>query len=178
MPLAGLFRRWRSQWATARVLVALSAIYLFSQVVIVLILDPLGPLSFLRAQITFSRETYLSYLAGWEAAGLLSRYRAHFLLDCAHPFWYASALGTALAIGLNRQGCSERWNGLLWMPIAGGLCDLVENLFHISFVADPAGVSAPAVFCSALAANTKWALLGLSMLAALGLVARAPRRLL
>jgi hypothetical protein len=146
-----------------RLLVVFGVLYLGSQAIILTLLRDLGLMQFARAQTTFSKATFLTLVHQWESAQLLPQYQRHFYFDFVHPVWYSCLLAGFIAKGLDRRGISDRWNWLLLMPFLAGLMDLVENCFHVRFIADLAAVTQPMITLSALAANLKWTLAGLSL---------------
>lgn len=175
MTLGPRLARLRRRLGATRALAGFGAIYLASQATIGAILHPMGPAKFLRAQTTFSRETYLALTAEWERAGLLGRYWAHFWLDFVHPAWYACLLAGLLARGLDRRGLGPRANPLLALPFLAGAMDLIENTVHVHLLSRRPDVSQAAITVGALACNAKWLLAGGSLALAIGL-ALAPRR--
>lgn len=152
-----------------------SLIYLVSQAVIGAILHPLGAVNVIRAQTTLSAETWLSFARAWESAGLLYRYRAHFLVDFIHPLWYALALAAAIAWGLQRNGAPAAWDRSLLLPVVAAVMDVVENVCHLVFLSDLDAVSRSLVVVSATASNTKWVLAAASVVLASVLALRARR---
>lgn len=167
---------FRENFGAMRVVVFFLVVYLITQIAIGSILHPLGAADFFRAQTTFSRDTYLAYVAQWQAAGLIERYYGHYWLDFVLPVWYALLLGSMLAHGLQRNRMSARWNGVLVIPFVAGAMDITENVFHLIFLSNLSGVSEPMIVMSALAANTKWALAGASVILVVALYGRAAGR--
>jgi hypothetical protein len=153
----------RVRLGSNRLLVVFGVLFLASQAIIATILRDLDLVQFARAQTTFSKATYLALAHQWESEQLLPQYQRHFYFDFLHPVWYACLLAGFLAKGLDRRGLSDRWSCLLLMPFLAGLLDLVENCFHVRFIADLASVTQPMITISALASNLKWALAGLSL---------------
>ena len=146
-----------------RLLVVFGVLTLASQAIILTILRDLGLLQFARAQTTFTKATYLTLAHQWESAQLLPQYQLHFYFDFLHPIWYSCLLAGFIAKGLDRRGISDRWSWLLLMPFLAGLMDLVENCFHVRFIADLGAITQPMITMSALASNLKWGLFGLSL---------------
>ena len=110
----------------------------------------------LVVQTTLSAEHVRAIFARWATAGLLDTYAAHYRYDNIHPLWYAMLLATALAKGFNANRVPPRYNALLLAPFLAGACDLTENLFHLSYLADPANITAAHVLLSNGAAIVKW----------------------
>lgn len=165
----------RVRLGRSRLLVVFGVLFLLSQAMIASILRDLGLLQFVRAQTTFSKATFLALARSWESAQLLPQYQRHFYFDFLHPVWYSCLLAGLIAKGLDRRGASERWSWLLLIPFLAGLMDLVENCFHVRFIADLAAVTQPMITLSALAANLKWALASLSLGVSAYLWAPPPR---
>jgi len=152
-----------------RLLVVFGVLTLASQAIILTILRDLDLVKFARAQTTFSKATFLTLAHQWESAQLLPQYQLHFYFDFLHPIWYSCLLAGFIAKGLDRRGISDRWSWLLLMPFLAGLMDLVENCFHVRFIADLGAITQPMITMSALASNLKWGLFGLSLALALWL---------
>lgn len=157
----------------ARVVVFFLVVYSITQAVVAAILHPLGAVDFFLAQTTFSRDIYLGYATRWQAAGLIESYYFHFWFDFVLPIWYALLLASMLAHGFKLNGVAARWNVALAVPFVAGAMDLIENVFHLIFLSDLAAVQAPMVVASAVAANTKWALVAATVISAVVLYGRA-----
>lgn len=153
----------RTKLGTTRTMIAFAIVYFVSQAIIGAILHPLGSLDFVRAQTTFSRETFLALTARWEAQGLLGRYWLHFVLDFVHPAFYACLLAGLLARQLDRLAIVG--NGVLAVPFVAGAMDLVENVCHVVLLSTRPNVSGAIVTVGATASNTKWLLAGGSLVA-------------
>ncbi|HEX7481636.1 MAG TPA: hypothetical protein VF331_27775 [Polyangiales bacterium] len=159
-------------WTLIRVF---GGLYLASQVAIGVIVQPLGS-DMLAVQTTLSAEHVREIFASWQSAGLLPAYARHYWFDMIHPLWYGTFLAAALAKGFNANRVSTRFDALLILPFVAAGCDLVENLVHLSFLADRANITDARVLLGNGAALLKW-LLSLSCLAAvIVLTARARRR--
>lgn len=158
---------YRSRFGVTRMVVISGLIYFISQAMIGSILHDLNPLLFVKAQTTFSKDVYLELLSRWETAGLMPKYFKHFYLDFFHSIFYAVFLSALMAKGMNINTVLSRYNWILLIPFVAGLMDLVENCFHLSFISDVNSITQTKITMSALAANTKWALAGTSLLIAL-----------
>ena len=150
------------------------AIYFVSQVTIGVIVHPLGT-DMLAVQTTLSAEAVRAIFAKWDAARLVGVYAAHYRFDMIHPLWYAMFLATALAKGFNANDVPVHRNFLLVLPFVAGACDVTENVVHLSFLADRANITEPAVLLGNGAAIIKWAIV-LGCVTAIG--ALAVRRIL
>ena len=154
---------FRRAAASPRIVIGFGVAYLVSQILIARILHPLDPLDVLRAQTTLRAPVVREIFARWGSDGLLDTYVRHFSLDFAHPALYAIFLGASVAWLLDRNRLSSAWDGVLLLPIGAGLCDLVENVSHVAFLADEANVTTAWVAVSGAAAITKWLLAGSSI---------------
>jgi hypothetical protein len=173
-----LLSAFRRRTASVRVVALSGCVYLVSQLIIGHILDPLGPLDVLRAQTTLDPSVVARIFARWRAEHLMDAYVRHYFLDFVHPALYAVFLGSALALLLDRNRLPDAWNVLLLLPVVAALCDLIENVSHVAFLADGANMTPTWVAVSGLAAITKWVLAGGSMasIALLALRARTTGR--
>jgi hypothetical protein len=168
-----LLAKFRAQYGTFRSVAFFFVVYTISQAAIGSILHAMGAADFLHAQTTFSRETYLAYVARWQAEGLMDNYRNHFYLDFIHPIWYTFLLASMLAHGLKCNRSSGQWNWVLVIPFIAGAMDVTENIMHVIFLADLQAITDPMIVAGALAANTKWALVTVSLLGSFGLYGRS-----
>jgi len=157
---------YRFRFGVTRMVVISGIVYFISQAYIASILHDLNPLLFVKAQTTFSKEVYLELLSAWQAAGLMPNYFKHFYLDFFHPVFYAVFLSALMAKAMNLNGASSGYNRLLLLPFIAGAMDLVENCFHLSFISNADSITQTKIIISALAANIKWALAGISLLVA------------
>jgi len=162
-----MLNNYRNKVGATRFVLLYGLIYVISQAAIAAIIQPLNPLLFLKAQITFSKDVYLSILQGWARSGLIMRYFQHFYLDFFHPIFYGVFLSAFMAKAMNLNKMSERWNLMLLVPFIAGVMDVIENCFHLRFLTDVNTITRTKVFMSAFASNTKWALAGISLLIAL-----------
>lgn len=170
------FDALRKKLCSTRFLVVSAVLFVASQASIGAILRDVGPARVLRAQTTFSKETFLAIVGEWQREGVMPQYYRHFIPDFVHPVWYALLFAALLARGLDRQGLPERWNAVLLLPFVAGAFDLVENCLHLLFLSDLGAVTQPLIALSALASNLKWALLAVSLVVVLGLRPWRPRR--
>lgn len=174
MEVSGAVASLRRRMALPSWLVALlAAVYAASQVTIAIILHPLGA-SIARLQCcAFTADAYVATFRAWEASGVMSAYRAHFLLDDIHWIWY-SVLATALLCRLfERQRVPHRYNWVLVLPLLSGLCDAYENHLQHVFLSAPdfSTIVDPLPLQSTLASDAKWTLaLGYALLIAVLLV--------
>ena len=155
---------YRDKIGTLPIIVLFGTLYLVSQTIIGIIIQDLNLILFLKAQTTFSKTVFLDLLAQWHQAGLMPDYLHHFYFDFLHPLWYAGFLGALMAKAMNLNQIPYKFNFLLLMPVVAGLLDLVENSFHILFISDAEAITQPRIFASALSANLKWGLAGVSIL--------------
>jgi hypothetical protein len=162
----------RSKLGATRIVIIFGIIYFISQTIIGLILHDLNPWLFVKAQTTFSKDVYLALLNQWEQTGLMSNYWHHFYLDFFHPIWYAVFLSALMAKAMTLNELSGRHNWLLLLPFVAGLMDLVENCFHVIFISDVHAITLQKIFISALAANIKWGLAGISIVTVIILFGR------
>lgn len=164
MPALSAFRHWAG---SGRVIGVFGCAYLVSQVIIARILHPLDPLEVLRVQTTLRAPVVQQIFARWRAERLLDAYVRHYYFDFPHPVLYAVFLSAVLAWLLNRNRLPAGWNAVLILPVAAGLCDLLENVSHVAFLTDGVNITPTWVALSGIAAITKWLLAGSS----LGLIA-------
>lgn len=164
-----MFATLRARLDSWPLILVFGLIYFASQAAIAVIVDPLGA-DMLIVQTTLSDAHVREIFARWAAAGLLDTYASHYRFDNIHPLWYAMFLAAMLAKGFNANGVSPPFNVLLLLPFVSGACDVTENLFHQSFLADRANITAAHVLISNGAALVKW-LLALGCLLGVGALA-------
>lgn len=165
--------QFKNRFGNPRAILLLGLLYLCLQAIIVVGLQHLGTASFFSAQTTFSMDVYLRYLHGWQEAGLMGYYRGHYRYDFILPFLYSLFLAAILSFALMRNGLGGKWNALVPLPFVAGALDLVENVFHLFFINAPESITPVTIFASALAANLKWGLSGIAIVAAVALLLRA-----
>src|SRR3989338_5977590 len=169
-----MFAALRQRLDSWTLIIVFGVIYFASQITIGVIVHPLGP-DMLAVQTSLSADAVRAIFARWEAAGLLGTYAAHYTLDMVHPLWYGVFLAALLAKGFNANGVAAKWNLLLLVPVVAALCDVTENLVHLSFLADRANITAAAVLFGNGAAMVKW-LLAIGSVAAVIVLAMQARR--
>lgn len=159
--------RARGLLAHKGLLALFCSIYVVSQVVIVILVHPLGTRQMVALQLTgFSTAEYEKTFGAWEAAGSMAFYRAHLIFDDLHWIWYAIALSSLLAFALNAARLSGRWNVVLLFPALAGILDCIENGLQHVFLSQP-GYSTlidPLPAISTAASIGKWILFVASFL--------------
>jgi len=169
--LASLRHHLASWW----IILGFGAAYFLSQAAIGARVHALGA-DMLRVQTTLSAETVRAIFAKWDAAGLVDVYSSHYSYDMVHPLWYGVFLTALLARGFDANRVPASRNALLLLPFVAAVCDLLENLIHLTFVADRANITTSAVLIANGAALTKWAIAGGSVVAVAALTLNALRR--
>ncbi|MDI6797735.1 MAG: hypothetical protein QMD09_12355 [Desulfatibacillaceae bacterium] len=157
--------RFYFKLAQGRIVAVFGFLYAASQLMMFRILSRLGS-DPLMLQITFSKERFLEILGGWGRWGV-GLYKSHYWFDFVHPIWYSIFLASFIAWLSAKKGVSPS-KGLLLLfclPFAAGLCDLVENTFHVLMLNSVIRITAFSVAASAAFANTKWLLAGISLAA-------------
>jgi hypothetical protein len=163
----------RTRLDSWRLIACFGLIYAASQIAIAVVVRPLGS-DPLRVQTTLDAAGVRAIFARWDAAGLTPIYAAHYRYDMIHPLWYGVLLAALLATAFRARAVPARWDVLLLLPFAAALCDVVENLVHLSFLADRTSITPGRVLVGNGAALLKWALV-LVVLAMLGWLALARR---
>ncbi len=138
---------------------ATTLIFLISQITIITILHRLGTLTVLELQTTFSPDRFLEIIRQWESEGILYLYNRHFYFDHIHPLWYSLFGSSLLAITFNRGQFKSRVRIFLLAPFLAGFCDVMENQFHVWFLADLTRVTSVTLTISAFFCWMKWILL-------------------
>jgi hypothetical protein len=170
-----MLHQLRQRLASWTVIGIFGAIYGVSQTLIAITVRALG-IDMLRVQTTLDPEVVRAIFAHWDAAGSIGDYAAHYRYDMIHPLWYGTLLAAMLAKGFEDNEVSASWDAFLLLPFVAALCDVGENIVHLSFLADRNAITATNVLIGNGAALTKWALSGLSLFVAIVLgIARARR---
>lgn len=163
-------RQWLDSWP---LIIVFGILYFTSQITIIVLAHPLGP-DLLVVQTTLSADHVRAIFAKWQAAGLLSVYASHYRFDMMHPLWYSLFFATMLAKGFNANRVAARFNALLLLPFVAAGCDVIENLLHLSYLADRANITTGNVLISNGAAILKWTIAA-SCVVAVGLLAGRAR---
>ncbi len=158
-----MLKKLRGSLNSGRLVLIFAIIYVISQVIIAIILHPVGTSNVFSLQTSFSAEFMRDTLEAWRQSGVLAAYQTHFLLDFIHPAWYAIALMAGLASVFTRASIPDRWNFFLLFPLIAGVCDLIENISHVMFIGNADAITGAAVAISALAAWLKWILVVVSL---------------
>ena len=154
--LANLRREFGRTW----LIILFAVAYAISQITIIVILAPIAD-AMIRLQTTgVAAEQYLSVFRDWEASGGMAFYKAHFILDDVHWFWYAGLATTLLCRLFDRHGIAHKYDWVLLLPLASGLLDWYENhLQHVFLSAsDFATIVDPLPLLSTVASDIKWLL--------------------
>ncbi|MFZ2399513.1 MAG: hypothetical protein WAW31_12725 [Smithella sp.] len=130
-------------------------IYFASQIKIASIVHPLG-IDMLRIQTTLSSDTFKEIASGWIASGQIGLYYKHFYFDNFHPIWYSIFLSLLIARAFKINNINPKFNFIILTPFVAGVCDLIENMMHLYFLADLKRATPVLVALSGLATNTKW----------------------
>ncbi len=131
-------RSARTFLSNKSLLALFGAVYLVSQVIIAVIIDPLLTERMVGLQVTgFTPADYRATFAAWEAEGLMPFYHAHLIFDDIHWVWYTIFLSVCLALSLDATHMSERWNIVLVFPLVAGINDWFENGLQHVFLSTP-----------------------------------------
>ena len=145
-------------------IVIFGTIYFVSQIIIGSIIQPLGVKNALALQTTMCSDKFKAIASGWIASGEIEIYYRHFYFDNFHPIWYSIFLSLLIARTFKINNVNSKYNFIILTPFIAGICDLIENMMHLYFLADLNRATPALVTLSGLATNTKW------FLAALGVV--------
>lgn len=119
-------------------LVLFGGIYVVSQVIIAVVVDPLVPERMVGLQVTgFTPEAYVAVFSAWEAEGVMAFYHGHLIFDDIHWVWYTIFLSVCLALSLDAARLSDRWNVVLLFPLIAGINDWFENGLQHVFLSAP-----------------------------------------
>jgi hypothetical protein len=168
----------RKLLASKGLLALFGSIYLVSQVVIAILVHPLGTDQMVGLQVTgFSAADYRATFGAWEAAGSMPFYHAHLVFDDVHWLWYSISLSALLALGLDAARLSSGWNPVLLLPPLAGIQDCIENGLQHVFLSQPgyAALIDPLPAISTIASIGKWILVVASFLLIAGLYLHARR---
>lgn len=137
-------------------IVIFGVLYLTSQLIIGYIVHPLGTAKVLALQTTFSSDTFKAIASDWIASGNVIYYYRHFYFDNFHPIWYSVFLSLLLARTFKINHVNPKFDFIILTPYIAGICDLIENMMHLYFLADLNRATPMLVAFSGLATNTKW----------------------
>jgi hypothetical protein len=146
-----------SQKSDSNILIAaFGIIYFTSQFIIGSIMHPIGVINALTLQTTLSSDTFKQIASGWIASGQINLYYRHFYFDNFHPIWYSIFLSLLIARAFKINNINPRFNFIILTPFIAGICDLIENMMHLYFLADLNRATPALVALSGTATNTKW----------------------
>ena len=134
--------------------------YLVSQATIAIILLPVRSHFMWLQCLGFTARDYTVVFRQWEETGVMSAYRAHFVLDDVHWVWYSAFVTVLLCRLFERQRVPHRYNWVLLLPLVSGLLDWYENHIQHVFLGSPdfSTIADPLPLLSTLASDMKWAL--------------------
>ncbi len=165
-----MIKRLREKLQTGRAVTVLGILFLCTQTVVAVILNPLGVGTFLKLQLSLSKDFYGTTFDAWKAEGVFARYPLHLYPDLLHPLFYSLFFFSALACLLKGEPDSPKVRFLLALPLVSGLSDYVENAIQFSILSGH--LTSPLVFASGLASWVKWGLALISILLMGGLALR------
>ena len=110
----------------------------------------------LRIKTTLSSDTFKEIASGWIASGQIGLYYKHFYFDNFHPIWYSIFLSLLVARAFKINNISPKFSFIILTPFVAGICDLIENMMHLYFLADLQRATPALVALSGTATNTKW----------------------
>jgi hypothetical protein len=146
-----------SQKSDSNILIAaFGIIYFTSQFIIGSIMHPLGIKDALTLQTTFSSDTFKQIASSWISSGQVNIYYRHFYFDNFHPIWYSIFLSLLIARTFKINNINPKFNFIILTPFVAGICDLIENMMHLYFLADLNRATPALVALSGTATNTKW----------------------
>jgi len=125
----------------------------------------MGKTDLLTMQTSFSVEKMETILAEWAPAGVAAYLRLMWA-DFFFPAAYALALASGITLLAVPRGKTADKKVLFFMllPFIAGLCDMIENIFHLFLLQNPQNLPAVPTFISACFASVKWVLLFVSSL--------------
>ncbi len=145
--------------------VASGILYFTSQIVIMIILEPLGNENILRFQLMFDEKGMADLLWAWGQPGI-DTFKSHFYLDFIHPILYGSFMFfTMLYIKTGLTGAIGKGAipGYCYIPLAAAAFDLAENVLELTILGQYPDLSGVLVFMTALVSLCKWTLAGISI---------------
>lgn len=153
--------RLRQAFSALWILVVFGAVYAVSQLVILVVINPIGAASFLQLQcLGLHASDYLTTFNQWQTAGIMPFYQAHFRLDDTHWIWYTIFFTAALARVFEINSVSSKFNFMLTLPLISGLLDWFENTMQHIFLESPdySAIVDPLPLISSLSSDLKWLL--------------------
>ncbi|NSW54170.1 MAG: hypothetical protein HPY85_16840 [Anaerolineae bacterium] len=123
-----------------------------------------GKTGLFTMQTAYSVESMQAILAEWGEDGVRA-YLNMMYVDFLFPLAYAVALSGAIANLTSHEHYEPGGDTLFLAPLAAGVLDWVENIFHIFMLQQPQALDPLPTLLAALAASAKWALLAVSVAA-------------
>lgn len=155
----------RQKLGNPRLAILFGCLFLVSQLVIGYIISPLDSSKLIQLQTTFSVATFQAIIAEWRAYDILYLFFRHQYLDLfLHPIFYSVFLGTLLSLSMDFSNIEDKYNFVLFLPFAAGICDVLENSMHLLLLTHSEFINNFTVKLSACFANSKWILCGVCIL--------------
>ncbi|MCD6476455.1 MAG: hypothetical protein J7K85_09395 [Anaerolineaceae bacterium] len=125
----------------------------------------LGKTDLFTMQTAFSTAKMETILSEWGEEGV-SAYLRMMWADFFFPAGYGIALASAITLLAIPRGEAPNKKVLILMllPLIAGLCDMVENIFHLFLLQNPQNLPAFPTLLAASFASVKWLLLFASAL--------------
>ena len=127
-----------------------------------------GKTGFSAMQTTFSVTKMEAILAEWGTEGV-SAYLKSMYVDFIFPIAYAITLASAVALisTPKEKAASPAKYALFFftLPLFAGVCDLMENGFHLIMLQQPQALDVTLTFLAATAASIKYVLMIVTILA-------------
>ncbi|MEE4195292.1 MAG: hypothetical protein V2J07_08855 [Anaerolineae bacterium] len=127
-----------------------------------------GKTGFAGMQTTFSKAKLQTILDEWGKYGLIA-YMNSMYIDFIFPVAYAVALASSVALVSTEKekAATPTKMALVFftLPLVAGVCDIIENSFHLIMLPNLSAFGGGLVFLSALASTIKFVLMFITILA-------------
>lgn len=145
----------REKLGKKKSIIMLFILTIIIQIVMAVIMRDINMKEFLEMQITLNKEKFVSIINSWNEAQI-NAYHLHFYIDFIYLIFYALLLFSIVSFFYNHANVKSRGVIFLLLPFIISLFDIIENTFHIYFIATNYQMPSYLVMISGVFSIQKW----------------------